>query len=229
MHDDQLFRFENVTYRSVLSIPTLNIPAFRPVAVVGRSGGGKTTLLKLLNNLISPTSGVVYYRGTPIETLNPIAMRREVVMLPQTAVMFDGSIAHNLQVGRLFSDMAPAAEQDLRQILTMVNADSLSLDGPVETLSGGEKQRVALARVLLMEPAVLLLDEPSSSLDEDTEQQVIEASIRHALQRSASVIMVTHSREIAHRFAEVTIEISDGRLAGGQRMRKQRHERHYRS
>ncbi len=216
MSDEALFRLAHVTYKSVLSVAALSIPAHRPVAVVGRSGGGKTTLLKLLNNLISPTSGTVYYRGNPLEKMNPIELRREVVMLPQTPVMFDGTVEHNLQIGRLFSLRAAAPQEELQRVLELVSAGALPLDGSVETLSGGEKQRVALARVLLMEPDALLLDEPSSALDQETEQQVIEAAIRHAVHRSVSVIMVTHSRDIARRFADVIIEVEHGRTADEQ-------------
>lgn len=208
-----MFTLDNVRVGSILDIPHLEIAEGQVTCIVGRSGSGKTTLMKLLNRMITPDAGTIRYRGTPLEEIDPVDLRRRVVMLPQSPVMFDGSIRDNLQIGRTFSEQPPADEAILQRILDVL-ALGKDIDADAGTLSGGEKQRVALGRVLAMRPDAALLDEPSSALDKGTEREIIDRLVAGAKEYGVTLIIVTHAREIAERIADRLIEIEAGRLVG---------------
>lgn len=206
------FILENIRYKNILEIDRLTLPDQRMTCIVGESGGGKTTLLRLLNNMITPDAGQVLYNGTSLEEMDPVALRRKVLMLPQSPTVFPGSIQDNLLAGLKFSGLPAAAEPGQVQALDRVKLEK-SLDTDASTLSGGEKQRLALARILLMQPEALLLDEPSSALDEETEKQVIKGVVEFARERRITVIMVTHTRAVAKAFGEIIVTVGNGRVA----------------
>jgi putative ABC transport system ATP-binding protein len=206
-----MFTLRNVRYRDILDIPYLDISSDEVTCIVGKSGSGKSTLIRLLNRMISPDAGTILFKGTDISTINPIELRRNVVMLPQNPVMFDGTVRDNLRIGLEFSERPALDDDHLARILDVVNLKK-DLDGPAETLSGGEKQRVALGRVLAMRPDVALLDEPSSALDQGTERTVIDRLIAGARQYGVTIIMVTHARAMAEAVADNLIEIEAGRV-----------------
>ena len=140
-NEKAVFTLKEVKFKDILYIKELAIKEKKTTAIVGKSGSGKTTLLKLLNKLISPDSGIIYYRDTPLEAIDAVTLRREVVMMPQTPVIFEGNIRENLLIGIQFSE---------RNFRPMINSTTCSkpgltkLDEPVHQLSGGEKQRLAL-------------------------------------------------------------------------------------
>ena len=206
-----MFRLEGVKYRDILDIHALTIPKNKVTCVVGESGSGKTTLLRLFNKMISCTEGEIYYNNNAISTADSIELRREIVMLPQTPTIFTGTVRDNLLIGLKFSEKPSINDERLTEILKMVHLNK-SLEENAENLSGGEKQRLALGRVILMEPTVLLLDEPSSALDEDTERVIVEQLVHYIQQNGKSLIMVTHSRKIAQTYSDTIIEIRDGKI-----------------
>jgi UDP-glucose/iron transport system ATP-binding protein len=208
-----MFALENVRYRDILSIPRLEIPSGEVTCIVGRSGSGKTTLLRLLNRMISPDEGTIRYKGDPITAIDPVQLRRQLVMLPQTPVMFDGTVRDNLLIGLEFSEREPAGDDVLRRVLEVMDLPK-GLDDDAATLSGGEKQRVALGRVLVMRPDAALLDEPSSALDEGTERAVIGRLADAARERGVTLVVVTHSRPLANAIADTLIEIEAGQIVG---------------
>ncbi len=206
-----MFKLENVKYRDILKVEELALKALQVTCIVGKSGGGKTTLLKLLNNLISADSGTILYKGKEIETYNPVALRREVMMLPQQPVMFSGSIGENFDKTLRFAERDVARDGVYRDLLQQVGLKMLP-EADTRDLSGGEKQRVALARVLLLQPETLLLDEPSSALDDETEDFIIRMVVDYTRKRKGTLIMVTHAMSVAQRFADVTITLNDGMI-----------------
>ena len=206
-----MFSLDRVRYKDILDIPHLEIPQGQVTCIVGRSGSGKTTLVKLLNRMITPDAGAILYRGTPVSDIDPVELRRKVVMLPQSPVMFDGTIRENLLIGREFSGKPPVADEILQGILDVMDLTK-TLDEDASTLSGGEKQRVALGRVLAMQPDVAVLDEPSSALDEGTERTVIDRLVSSAREHGITIIMVTHARMMAEAVADNLIEIAAGRV-----------------
>ncbi|MCW1736124.1 ABC transporter ATP-binding protein [Anaerorudis cellulosivorans] len=210
-NEKPVFTLKEVKFNDILYIKELAITEKKTTAIVGKSGSGKTTLLKLLNKLISPDSGTIYYRDTPLEAIDSITLRREVVMMPQTPVIFEGDIRENLLIGLKFSEKELPSDDRLMNMLQVVGLDK-KLDEPAHQLSGGEKQRLALARVMLMEPSVWLLDEPSSALDKDTEDEVMQKIMDFGKRNGSTIIFVTHSIPMAEKYAEEIIEIENGEI-----------------
>lgn len=205
-----MFELFNIKYKNILQIEYLKIEN-EITCIVGESGGGKTTTMKLLNNMITCDSGKVLYNGTNVLDIDPIRLRRNVVMLQQTPIIFTGTIEDNLSIGlKLTNGIAPT-KAEIEAALKLVLLDK-PLTENAEVLSGGEKQRVALARVLLMSPKVVLLDEPTSALDENTSNKVVENLVGFCKANDISIVMVTHSKEIANRFGDRIIEISCGKV-----------------
>lgn len=187
---EPLFDLDNVTFLGIFSARA-SIAAGRTTLIRGRSGSGKSTLLRMLNGMTLPSTGRVRYRGRDLRDQSPVKLRREVVMLPQQPVLFGGTVREELTVGRRYAELPPLENDRLRDALTAVGLEVALEDSPV-SFSGGEKQRLCLARVLLMEPPVLLLDEPTVGLDRETEEAVF-SCIRDQGASGRSIIAATHS------------------------------------
>jgi putative ABC transport system ATP-binding protein len=207
----RMFKLKNVVYKKILHIEQLEIPKNKVTSIVGESGSGKSTLLRLLNKLISCDKGEIYYNNLPIDNIDSVELRRKVVMLPQQPVVFPGSIKENLLIGLKFSGKPEVGDDKLTQVLEMVSLKK-KLDDNAEKLSGGEKQRMALGRIILMKPEVYLLDEPSSALDDKTEEVVIERVIEYIKSQNKTLVMVTHSKKIALDYSDNIVEIDRGRV-----------------
>ncbi len=206
-----MFKLQNVKYKNILNISSLNINSKKITSIVGESGSGKTTLLRLLNKMISSDSGDIFYNNEPIKNIKSTSLRRKVVMLPQTPVIYDSTIKDNLLIGLKFSEKPQVDDKKLLDILKMVHLNK-SLNDNSSTLSGGEKQRLALGRVLLLTPEVLLLDEPSSSLDSETEKIIITTLVKYTKENNKSLIMVTHSNDVAKNFSDEIITLLKGEV-----------------
>lgn len=202
-----MFQLKNVKVDGILHIDELSIPANQITCIVGPSGSGKSTLLRLLNSLSSPDHGEILFKNKSISSMDPLQLRRSVVMVSQAPVIFDGTIEDNLQIGRTFSEKEPASEEDMNYLLELFSLGKL-LDEEAEHLSGGEKQRLSWARAMLLDPEVFLLDEPTSALDEETARTVLLRFRDHVKEKSKTVIMITHSQELAELVAENTIDVS---------------------
>jgi putative ABC transport system ATP-binding protein len=206
-----MFSLTEVKYKHILDIEELNIEKSKVTCIIGESGSGKSTLLRLLNKLISCDSGEIMYNGQDLNSCNSVDLRRSVVMLSQVPAIFPGTIRDNLLIGLRFAEKPAASDDKLLQILNMVHLNK-KLDDESGLLSGGEKQRLALGRVILLDPEVFLLDEPSSSLDEETERFIIENLVAYAKETNKTLIMVTHSKKVAQTYSENTIELSQGKI-----------------
>lgn len=206
-----LFSIKNLKYKDILNIEKLNLPEKKIICIVGESGGGKTTLLKMLNKLVSPDSGNIYYKNKDLSEIDAVTLRREVVMLSQSPSIFKGTVKENLLIGIKFAEKPQVSDEALKDVLDFVNLNK-DLKDNADLLSGGEKQRLALARVILMEPQVYLLDEPSSALDEETEELIIRKMVNHCRKRNKSLIMVTHSKTMAETYYDYLIELKSGNI-----------------
>lgn len=204
-----MFKLDKVRYRNIISVDDLTISSNETTCIVGESGSGKTTLLKLLNHMVNYNQGTITYRGEDLKNLDPINLRREVILLPQTPVIFPGTVRDNLLIGLAFSGRKPVDDNRLLEEMEYAGLDK-RLDEEAEPLSGGEKQRLALIRVILMEPNVLLLDEPTSALDEGTELSIIEYINNYLKAKDKTLIMVTHSRELAKSMGDRMVNVSKG-------------------
>jgi putative ABC transport system ATP-binding protein len=174
-------------------------------AILGPSGAGKSTLLRLLNRLADPDEGVVRLRGIDVRELDPLALRRRVGLVPQLPAPMPGSVSDNVcygpgLLGRQV-DPLPALER--------AGLDATFLDRDASRLSVGEQQRLMLARALVLDPEVLLLDEPTAALDEQAKAAVEETLAGLA---GVSLVLVTHERDQAERLAERIVGLGEGRI-----------------
>lgn len=206
-----MFSLKKVIYKHILEINDLNIKRYKVTCIVGESGSGKSTLLRLLNKLISYDSGEIFYNGQSLNSINSIELRRNVGMLPQLPVIFPGSIKDNLLIGLKFAEKPLVDDKKLRTILNIIHLNK-NLDDNGDKLSGGERQRLALGRLILIDPDVFLLDEPSSAMDEKTENIIIKTLVSYIQETNKTLIMVTHSKKVAQTYAENIIEIHQGKV-----------------
>jgi putative ABC transport system ATP-binding protein len=181
------------------------------LAIVGPSGAGKSSLLRLLNRLDEPTSGTVYVEGTDYRQIAPRELRRKLGMVNQRPFLFPGTVEQNLQFGPMQRGEA-LSQDDLEELLSRVGLKSYASRN-VANLSGGEAQRVSVARTLANSPLVLLLDEPTSALDETSKREV-EASIQTVIrEQGLTCVLVTHDTAQAARLAERALVLQSGQVA----------------
>ncbi len=187
---------------------TAAIPGRGVTAVFGPSGSGKSTLLRLCNRLELPTSGRVSFYGSDIAGLDPLWLRRRVGMCFQRPTPFPGTVADNLRVADPDAD-----EARMRETLDRVALTGAWLDRDVLALSGGEAQRVCLARTLMARPQVLLLDEPTSAVDAEA-AEVIERAVRELAADGTPALWVTHDAAQVTRAADRVLRLERGRSLG---------------
>ena len=188
--------------RTVLSLPSLTVREGERLALVGPSGAGKSTLLRLLNFLEPPTAGSIRFRGQEVPSgMAPIELRRQVTTVFQRPVLLDTDVTTNACYGLRLRGLRRDAQ--VRVLLERVGLGPL-MRSPARRLSAGEMQRVALARALLVEPRVLLLDEPTANLDPYNVGLIEEIVGEHCRQHGTTVILVTHNIFQAKRLAERT-------------------------
>jgi putative ABC transport system ATP-binding protein len=183
---------------------TLAVPVNELTAVVGPSGGGKSTLLRLLNRLEEPDGGRILLFGEEIGNIAPLVLRRRVGLVPQKPFMFEGSVLDNLQRPfRLREEPPPAGDSEtLLSVLALCRLDPELQPRDARSLSLGQQQRVALARTLLPGPEVLLLDEPTSALDRPTADRLAATLREISRSRHLTILMMTHDLRLAGRVAD---------------------------
>jgi putative ABC transport system ATP-binding protein len=175
-------------------------------AVLGHSGSGKSTFLRLLNRFEEPTQGVVLLDGTPLADHDVHALRRRVGLVAQRPTMLTSSIGQEVRLAQ--PDLDDAA---VEMLLERVALTGVRLDASTSTLSGGEQQRLALARALAVAPDVLLLDEPTSALDERA-AQAVDAVIRALVADGLTVVLVSHDLDRVINVADHVLVLDQGRL-----------------
>jgi putative ABC transport system ATP-binding protein len=206
-----MFELENVNC-GILKIDTLKTGSQPLTLVTGPSGGGKTTLLRLLCGLL-PYSGKISFDGLNILSVNPVLYRRRVTMVSQASFIINGSIADNINYMRHLLGKKPADTDEIKRALETVILPKKPTDS-AETLSGGEKQRLCLSRVLFAQPQMLLLDEPASALDFDTAKTVLQNVTREMCGRGCHVMVVSHWAETVAGPAE-RLNVKDGVVTKG--------------
>ena len=189
---------------------SVSVPESTVLVVVGPSGAGKSSFLRLLNRLDEPTEGTVLLDGEDYRNLPPRALRKCVGLVPQDPALVPGTVFENVARGPLLRD-EPVDETHLAALLEHLGLTGYE-DRDVEALSGGEKQRVAIARTLLNEPDVLLLDEPTSHLDSAAEERVEALLVDLIRELDLTVVMVTHDEDQARRIGDRVLVLRDGRV-----------------
>jgi putative ABC transport system ATP-binding protein len=202
---------------NVLRGVDFSVPAGSFTAVIGKSGSGKSTLLGVMSGLEKADGGRVVVQGQDLAGLDEAAManlrRRSIGIVFQSFNLIPSlSALENTLLPTFFDTEKPAAERRQRAIdlLGQVGLGERMHHRPSQ-LSGGEQQRVAMARALVNEPAILLADEPTGNLDVDTGAAVLELLLAMSRARATTLVVVTHDRDIAAK-ADTIIEMKDGRV-----------------
>ena len=211
------FIFDNVHFSpngvKVLRGINYRIPANKTSVILGPSGAGKSSLLRLLNNLDDPSEGSIYYQGENLQDLDPQQLRREVGMLFQTPIIFEGNLRDNLRVaGRWDARIQALTDEELLQELIRVGLAEKSLDLAARDLSGGEKARLVLARTLLNGPQVLLLDEATAHLDPHLASEIMKLVKALQADLNLTLVVVSHDLDLMAPFADTLAVLVDGEL-----------------
>jgi len=180
--------------RVLFHIPTLNIGPNDAIYLKGDNGVGKTTLLKILSGLIKPSTGkVIAPSDSWRNRLFSRSGRKNVIYLHQSPYLFDGTVYENVAYGIRYQK--EAAKDKRAQVITalrMVGLETLA-DEHISVLSGGEKQRVAMARAWILKPSILLMDEPSASLDQESIERLV-IMAQDLLKRGSSLVITSHQQ-----------------------------------
>ena len=213
-------RFETVAFHYsddptlVLDGISLDVDAGQTVALVGETGAGKTTIVKLLTRFHDPTAGAVLVDGVDLRTVTQSSLRKQMGMVLQDPFLFNGSVKENILFGRLDAsdeDVIAAAKSVGAHdfIMRLKNGYDTSVEEGGATLSVGQRQLISFARALLADPRILILDEATSSVDTQTEQ-IIQKALTTLLKGRTSFV-------IAHRLSTITnadkiVVIHDGKI-----------------
>lgn len=205
-----MFKLKDIKFKNILDIENLEISENVVTIVKGESGSGKSTMLKLLNNIISPDSGVVMYNGVDVNDINPITLRRDVIMQSQFPNIFPGNVRENLNIIFTLRGEEGLNDEKLLKALEIVNLKK-DLTDDAQNLSGGEKTRLSIARLFLVEPEVFLLDEPGASLDSKTEEILMNNVIAEIKRRNKTLIYISHS-DNPEMIADEIITMKNGKV-----------------
>jgi tungstate transport system ATP-binding protein len=200
--------------RTVLDIPNLTIEAGSITALLGPNGAGKTTFFNILGFLDAPTRGQVRYNGKPVRFAEAQlqVLRREVVMVDQHPILFSTTVFKNLEFGLKIRKIAKKErERIIEETLDLVDMRSF-VRAPAHLLSGGETQRVALARGLALSPKVFICDEPISSVDVENQLTIMNILRRINEDKKITVLFTTHDRSRAVDLTANTLVLENGRL-----------------
>jgi len=204
------FTLKKIKYKNILDIDNLEINE-NSVSIIGKSGCGKSTLLKILANIISVDSGEYFIDEKNINEFDSTFIRREITLLSQKPIIYSGSIKDNLVIGLKYQNKIIPNEEKMLELLDIFSI-KYSLNNTANNLSLGEQQRICMIRVLLLQSKVYLLDEPTSSLDKETEDIVIKNFFKITKMLDSQVIFVTHNQNLATKYADRIIKIAGGKI-----------------
>lgn len=212
-----MLKFKNVSkkYKNTTILENINfeINKGEVVSIIGKSGYGKSTLLKCINRLESIDDGVIYFENKDISSLDLLKLRQKIGIVFQEYNLFEHlTVLQNLTIG-LIKIKNISEEVAKKQAMAMLKKIKLmdKSDNYPDELSGGQKQRVAIARTLLMKPKLILLDEPTSALDKEMKQEVINLIIKMA-KDDMTLLIVSHEEELVKEISDKIIYIKNGRL-----------------
>lgn len=213
-----LLRLENIGLNAPLAAQPLlneisaNVWPGEKIAIVGASGAGKTTLLRLINRLSTPTHGCLYFENQPYSTIPPVQLRQKITFVSSETTLLEmtpeQAIAYPLKL-RHFTDTE--IQQRYQHWINILKIPNALLSRSEVQLSRGEKQLIAIARALVIQPAILLLDEPTSYLDEGQLTQVLQA-LNTLSDYQTTVILATQNLQFAQQYCQRIWHLQQGRL-----------------
>ncbi|MFT9493634.1 phosphate ABC transporter ATP-binding protein [Anaerosolibacter sp.] len=215
---ESIFKINNLSKafkgKKVLCIDELNIPRGLITAIIGPSGAGKSTLLSILNGLVPPDEGKIFFEDQNIigSMRHGDHNRRSMAMVFQHAVMFHGTVFDNIAYGlKIRKTPEDQIKKRVDEILALIGLNEIALQR-AETISGGEAQRIALARAMVFQPKVLLLDEPTANLDPANVSQIEKLIVHAKREYGTTVVLVTHNMFQAKRLADYTVFMMNGSI-----------------
>ena len=211
---DPVLQTISAAFLDIIRYPDMSVYEDKTTFITGDSGKGKSTLLKLFNGVLSPSSGRILYKGEDIDGKDTIMLRREVLLIGQQVFLFD-----NLTIEQNFAEFyayraLPAPDTLHMRRFMDICAAGFPLETPCGTMSGGEKQRVFNAIYASFEPSVLMLDEPTAALDEENAGNFLESLITGCIRngecrerRTTTLIVVSHNQSLVKKFADDIIAL----------------------
>jgi len=209
-----ILKVENLTRQidgsKIIDDLSISIKKGEVWVVIGPSGAGKSTFLRLLNRLDEPQGGKIWFHDQDAATLPPKELRSRIGLVLQEANLFPGTVKSNIEFGPQQKGLT-LSQEAVEQLLGQVGLIGFA-DRDVRNLSGGEAQRVSLARTLANSPEILLLDEPTSALDDGSKQEIEELVTSIIREKQITCLMVTHDIQQAIRIATHAMILDKGKL-----------------
>ena len=204
-----LFLLEHVNFAGIIHYPQMEIPAGKTTFICGESGCGKSTMLKLLNGILSSAEGEILYEGKEINSYDALELRRRVLLVSQAVFLFDKTIQENFDAYYGYRELEPIGGDAINGYLRICAVD-FPPDAQCGSMSGGEKQRIFIAICLSLRPEVLMLDEPTSALDDQNAHAVLTNIKGFCAENHMSLLVVSHNNALAQTFADYTIQLGGG-------------------
>lgn len=208
-------QFQNVSFQRgenfILNNITGTIYKGKITALLGPSGAGKTTLLKLCNGLISPTNGDIFIENKPITDFEPTSLRRQVGIVLQNAPIIRGSVYDNLALP-LNLQKKILSKEDAISMLNIVGLDAIIMERNADDLSGGQKQKLAIARTLINRSKILLLDEITSALDPVSRHEIEQLITKINVKYKVTIVWITHNIQQAKELGDYVWVMMNGQL-----------------
>lgn len=200
-----------INNQTILTSISFSVQTSDRIGIIGPSGSGKSSLFRLLNLLISPTQGQIFYKNKNIQEYAPTELRHRVSYILQKPYLFGNTVKENLLYPYQLLNQKPDFEE-INSYLTKVKLSETILEKKNTTLSGGEQQRIALIRSLLIKPEIILLDEVTAALDEENTLLLEKLIINEQQTHNITLLFITHSNAQAKRLAKKILYLEAGRI-----------------
>lgn len=199
---------QDLCFKDLIQYPNIQVEENKFCFLSGKSGTGKSTYLKMLNRTLLCDTGKIFYKGKDIYTYPVLEYRKEVLLVPQEVYLFEGTVQDNFEIYYSSCHKELCSKEEMFFYLKLCCID-IPLESNCATLSGGERQRVFLAIFLSCHPHVLLLDEPTAALDQETSVQLFRNIKAYCKKEKISVLCVCHSNILIEQFADCIIRIGE--------------------
>lgn len=197
---------KNLIFNNTIKYPDITLEKGSITFITGKSGCGKTSLLRLINRTATQSSGEIYIDGQKTENTDIITLRKKLLLVSQSVYLFNNTIKENFRQFYEYRQETPVTDTEMKRFLELCCID-FPLDNDCTMMSGGEKQRIYTAIFLSFSPEVLMLDEPTSALDENTGKDFMKNITSYCKENQITLIVVCHNRKLTDEFAENEIRL----------------------